>query len=156
MSVAKRIGEYLRDRGLLTDAQIEQILVWQGERQESFGTIAAREFGVQEAELWRAWAMQVIDYCPRLSPARVNVPDAAREFLSAREAWTYRLLPIDRTENELVLVTTAERLPNAMALAQIRSEVPVIFALADTEELETAIRRTYGIDSPQLIIPSAA
>jgi hypothetical protein len=153
---ATRIGEILKSRGLLNDEQIGKILERQKVTGESFGSLAATEFGVQEAELWRAWAMQIIEYCPRINPSTLKIPERALAFLSAREAWSYRMLPVDLNENELVIATTADRLPNAMAMAQIRSPVPAVFAVADRDELEETIRLVYKMTETPSIVPTAA
>lgn len=140
-----RIGELLKQRGLLDDRQIEQILARQKATGSPFGSVAAEMFGVQEAELWRAWAQQMIDCCPKLSPLEITPTAKALTFVTSREAWAYRILPYDWTDQEIALLTTAERLPNAMAYAQIKSPVPAVFALSDRAELEEAIQKAYGI-----------
>jgi hypothetical protein len=140
-----RIGELLKARGLLDDSQINQILERQRTSGSPFGAVAAEMFGVQEAELWRAWAQQMIDCCPKIGSEELVSTPKALSFLSAREAWAYRLLPLDWNDNEITVVTTPERLPNAMAFAQIRAPVPAVFAIADRVELEAAIRRNYGL-----------
>lgn len=140
-----RIGELLKARGLLNDHQIQQILERQRMNGQPFGAVAAEMFGVQEAELWRAWAQQMIDCCPKVYLSNLFISAKALSFVNAREAWAYRVLPLDWTETEVSLVTTAERLPNAMAYAQIKSPVPAVFALADRDELEETIRRVYAM-----------
>lgn len=145
-----KIGELLKARGLLDDAQIQDILKRQAVTGQPFGAVAAELFGVQEAELWRAWAQQMIESCPRVYPRELQVDPAALNFVNAREAWAYRLLPVQWTSEDVTLVTTAERLPNAMAYAQIKSRVPAIFVLADLEELEEVIREKYNITEATL------
>jgi hypothetical protein len=147
-----RIGELLKARGLLNDTQIAQILDLQKVTGHPFGAVAAELFGVQEAELWRAWAQQMIDCCPKVYASELTISKKALTFLNAREAWAYRLLPVEWTEDEIVLVTTPERLPNAMAYAQIKSPVPAVFAVADRVELEAVLRNSYELDD----IPQAA
>lgn len=142
-----RIGELLKQRGLLDDRQIEQILARQKATGSPFGSVAAEMFGVQEAELWRAWAQQMIDCCPKVSPLDITPTAKALTFVTPREAWAYRILPYDWTDQEIALLTTAERLPNAMAYAQIKSPVPAVFAVSDRVELEEAIQKAYGIKS---------
>jgi hypothetical protein len=148
--MAFRIGELLKQRGLLDDVQIEEILARQLTTGMPFGAVAAELFGVQEAELWRAWAQQMIECCPRVYPAEIRVNKTALAFLTPREAWAYRLLPIDISDDDVTLVTAAERLPNAMAFAQIKSAAPVIFCVAERDELETALRNAYHLDASTL------
>ncbi|MFN4242071.1 MAG: hypothetical protein ACK4PI_02420 [Tepidisphaerales bacterium] len=144
-----RIGELLKQRGVLDDQQIEQILARQRLTGAPFGSVAAELFGVQEAELWRAWAQQVIDCCPRVSPLSLKPTPKALSFVTPREAWAYRILPFEWTDQELLIATTPERLPNAMAYAQIKSPVPAVFSLADRVELEEAIRQAYKLKDLQ-------
>lgn len=152
MIMTMRIGELLKSRGLLNDDQIQQILEHQKISNHPFGAVAAEMFGVQEAELWRAWAQQMIDCMPKVDLDKLKVSPKALMFVTAREAWAYRLLPVEWTDSELVVVTTPERLPNAMAFAQIKSPVPAVFSIADRDQLEALIRKLYGID----VVPSAA
>lgn len=141
-----RMGELLKARGLLDDSQIEQILSRQQESGHPFGAVAAEMFGVQEAELWRAWAMQMIECCPKVHPGQLKVDPIAVDFVTSREAWAYRMLPFELNDEELMICTTKERLPNAMAFAQIKATVPVVFFLCEKDELEVAICRYYGVD----------
>lgn len=140
-----RMGELLKSRGLLNEEQVQQILARQRVVQLPFGAVAAEMFNVQEAELWRAWAQQMIECCPTINPCQMSITAKALSFLTPREAWAYRLLPLSWTESELLVATTAERLPNAMAYAQIKSQVPVSFAVADRDDLEATIRLMYGL-----------
>jgi hypothetical protein len=140
-----RMGELLKSRGLLNEEQVQQILERQKVVNLPFGAVAAEMFNVQEAELWRAWAQQMIDCCPVIRPSELKVSLKAQSFLTAREAWAYRLLPVDWSDSELCIATTPERLPNAMAFAQIKSPVPVTFVVAPAEELEPKIRQVYGL-----------
>ena len=146
-----RIGELLKARGLLNDSQVQQILEAQKVVQLPFGAVAAEMFNVQEAELWRAWAQQMIECCPTVNPATMSISAKALSFLTPREAWAYRLLPLSWNENELYLATTGERLPNAMAYAQIKSPVPVTFAVAEREDLEATIRLQYGLEELPMV-----
>ncbi len=142
---ARRIGELLMERGILSGAQIDMILRRQHETGEPFGKIAAELFGVQEAELWRAWAVQVVDCCAKVDLALYKPSPSALAVFSSREAWAYRILPLKLTETELVCATSSTRLPNAMAFAQIRSEVPVTFLVADVLQLEQYILSNYSV-----------
>lgn len=140
-----RMGELLKSRGLLNDEQVQQILERQKVVQLPFGAVAAEMFNVQEAELWRAWAQQMIECCPTVITSTMQIDAKALSFLTPREAWAYRLLPLSWSESELYIATTAERLPNAMAYAQIKSPVPVTFAVAERDDLEATVRRLYGL-----------
>lgn len=149
-----RIGELLKARGLLNDDQISQILDRQKQSDQPFGAVAAEMFGVQEAELWRAWAQQIIDCCPKVDVSQLNISAKALSFLTPREAWAYRLLPVEWTDHELLAITTPERLPNAMAFAQIKSPVPAVFSIGEREPLEAMIRKCYRLTS--IPLPEAA
>jgi hypothetical protein len=61
------------------------------------------------------------------------------------------ILEVHAHESEIALVTTPERLPNAMAYAQIKAPVPAVFAVADRIDLEAAIRRNYGLTDRPLV-----
>lgn len=142
-----QMGQILKARGLLDDGQIKQILDRQQQCGHPFGAVAAEMFNVQEAELWRAWALQMIDCCPKVHANQLTVSAKALDFVTPREAWAYRILPFEMNEDELLICTTAERLPNATAFAQIKSPVLVVFFVCETRELETAIGRYYGPDA---------
>ena len=126
-----RIGEILKARGLLNEEQIQQILGPPAEedRRVVFGSIASEQYAIEEAELWRAWALQIIEYCPRMNPSTLTIPDEGGTEVphGPRGCGPCRMLPVDLTDNEIVICTTAETAsPNAMAIAQIRSAVPAV------------------------------
>lgn len=148
--MAERMGELLIRRNILTAAQVETVLAHQKSTGRPFGQLASELFGVPEAELWRAWATQMIGCYQKVDLSTLKSSPAALAVYTAREAWGFRILPLEKTAEGISLATSAANLPTAMAVAQIRSDVPVEFVLAEPTQLEAAIRERYNITAQQI------
>ena len=148
--MAARIGELLIRRNVMTPAQVDQVLAQQRVTGRPFGQIAAELFAVPEAELWRAWATQMISCFQKVTLAQLTSTPEALATYTPREAWGFRVLPLTVSADGITLATSAANLPTAMAVAQIRSDLPVEFVLVEPAELEAAIRDRYKIDTHPL------
>lgn len=148
--MAERMGELLIRRNVLTAQQVDTVLKHQTATGRPFGQLASELFGVPEAELWRAWATQMIGCYQKVDLSTMASTPQALSIYTPREAWGFRILPLEVSAEGITLATSAANLPTAMAVAQIRSEVPVEFVLAEPAQLEAAIRERYQIEAQPL------
>jgi hypothetical protein len=139
-----RIGEILFNNGCLTRPQLEQILKRQRRSKKPLGQLAFEMFGVPEKDLWRAWAIQIADFCLHTDLAMEKVQPEALATLTPREAWRYRILPLQFTGKTLTCATAGNYLPEAMAFAQVKLGGNVEFIIADLVQLEHFIMKSYG------------
>lgn len=143
--MSMRFGELLISRGILNQQQVDKVLEVQKVSCLPFGRIAADLFSVPEAELWRAWATQMVGCFRHVDIKNTPSTPEALAVFNEREAWGFRLLPISIEDGSLTVATSDIHLPTAMAVAQIKSEVPPDFVLADIADLQAAIKQRYNI-----------
>ncbi len=137
----KLLGEILREKGKITDQQLEEALSRQHETGEILGHILFDIGRVTERDLQEAWSIQLgrefVDLRQTLLSEELirNLnPDLARR---------HRAIPI-REEQGTVVVAMANPL-DVRALAEIAKdlEAPVRSAVASASELEDAVDKYY-------------
>lgn len=138
-----RIGDILVRMGVISEVERDEILVAQEARSRPFGVLAEEMYGVSAASVERAWAAQFAHLAPRVKAMEVSINDAVRNSVTRRQAWQFRVLPIDRVERELVVATTEECLPRAMRFMAWRVESPVSFVLSEPMDLGEALCRVH-------------
>jgi hypothetical protein len=144
-----RMGAVLVSRGVMTQDQVDQVMAEQNRHHRPFGQIANDLFGIDERDLWRAWAVQITDFCPFVDLAcEPRIADALK-VMDSRTAWHYRILPLRFEEDELVCATSPERLPDALAYLNTETDLIVRFVLTEAVQLEHFIMRDYAPDAPR-------
>ncbi len=148
-----RLGHVLIEQGVLTERQVECILLRQGETGQPFGLLCEEMFHVPPETIERAWAMQYASLTRTIDPAREPMDSAALELITRRQAWQFRVLPIRFDGRELMLATTRTQLRRALRFANNVLGLPVYLVLADTRALGEALCRHYAMPgmSPQSI-----
>jgi len=141
----RRLGDYLVQQGLLTPKQRDEILEIQARRARPFGVIAEERFGVDPAQVERAWATQLADFAPIFDVAQMNHDDEAAATLDRRQAWQFRLLPMKTADGLLALCTTREHLPRALRFAGWKMSVSCEVGVVDSNALADALMRFYPL-----------
>jgi hypothetical protein len=137
------LGDLLVRNGVLTERQRDEVLAAQRERGGPFGAIAEQMFGVSPSAVERAWAEQYSHLCPHVDPRAFPVQSRALESITKRQAWQFRVLPLQWKGAELILCTTQEALPRALKFAGWRLGHGCLFVLADPLFLGEAMMRHY-------------
>lgn len=144
----RKIGKILVQRGVLNGDEVEVILDVQQREHKPFGKIAYEQFGVDEREVWGAWAEQVGYFCQRVDLACEPNDPAVLDLVSAHQAWSYHALPLRYEDGELVVASTITDLPEAKTLMEQRLDgKPVRFVIPERRQLEQFIIRRYEIIS---------
>jgi hypothetical protein len=138
-----RIGDILVRMGVLSDVERDEILVAQHSHARPFGVLAEEMFGVSAASVERAWAAQFAHLAPRITAMDLVIPQSVMTAVTRRQAWQFRVLPLDFVDRELVVATTEECLPRAMRFMAWRVETPVSFVLAEPLDLGEALCRAH-------------
>jgi hypothetical protein len=137
------LGDLLVRNGVLTDAQRDAVLAAQRERGGPFGAIAEEMFGISAASVEHAWAEQYAHLCPHIDPRIHPVQHRALDAISKRQAWQFRILPLQWNGDELIACTTQEALPRALKFAGWRLGHMCQFVLAEPSALGEAMVRHY-------------
>src|SRR5690606_39090778 len=100
-----RLGELLIDAKVMSAEQVEHVLEVQKSVGRPFGDLAERLYGVHPKLIERAWAQQYSQITGTVSASSIQVDPEALRTLTRRQAWQFHVLPFERTEGELCVVT---------------------------------------------------
>ncbi len=143
----KSIGDILVERGILEPEQVAQILERQRNHRHPFGKLAKEMFGVNERELWKAWATQVAEQLPQIDLPLYPIDPVALKCLRARDAWGCQLLPLQCVDGVMTFATSRARLADAVAFVNERFNESAEFVLADPLQLDQALITHYDPDA---------
>jgi type IV pilus assembly protein PilB len=152
--VGLRLGEILVNRGLLTQAQVDEVLAQQAKTGRPFGDLAERLFGISPADVEHAWAEQLTCITEHVDPSREVVERDVCTLISSRQAWQFGLLPMRRENGELVVATTQEHLPRASRFVAWSIAAPVLFVIAERRALEKALQKHQPFPGMTLDVPA--
>lgn len=139
--MGKRLGEILVQRGYMTIAQVEEVLLEQARSKRPFGEIAEQRFEVTPQQLESAWAEQYANLTASVDPRTERVEPDAVSSVSARQAWQFGLLPLRRDGRELLILTTQQHLPRALRFAYRHFGLACYFVLCSPERLTEALEK---------------
>ena len=137
------LGDLLVKHGVLSPSQRDEVLIAQKARGGPFGMIAEELFGVSSSAVERAWAEQYSSFAPHIDPRGYTVNHRALEVVTRRQAWQFRILPLDLAGDEVVACTTQENLCRALKFAGWRLGHGCQFVLAEPEHLGEAMLKHY-------------
>jgi hypothetical protein len=138
-----RIGELLVRHGVLSEQQVFEILQEQKRTQRPFGDLAERMFEVSAEAVEQAWIEQYLTLSPVVDLNEQDIDVKVLKVLNRRQAWQFRMLPLRREEDELVIATTQDRLKRAVNFAWRRVHDPVYFLIARRPQLEDFLMQHY-------------
>jgi type IV pilus assembly protein PilB len=142
----RRLGEYLIEAGLVTDAQLKEALRRQRQTKEPLGQILARNGMVSELDVCRVLHSQL--GLPIVDLQTVAIDEQVIGLVQEELAKKYTAIPIELENRSTVRVAMADPL-NAAALEDIRFQSGYFVrpVLAPPSEIVEAISRYYHIDS---------
>ncbi len=140
-----RLGQLLVDGGVLTNAQVEQVLAHQVGTGEPFGLICERMFGVSPSVIEEAWAAQYARWTRHVDPAVEVFEPRALELITRRQAWQFRVLPIRFDGRELMIATTQRHIRRGLRFANNVLGVPSFFVMCKPRDLGLALCKHYAL-----------
>lgn len=154
-----QLGDLLVRHGVLTERQRDEVLAAQASRGGPFGALAEEMFGISSASVERAWAEQYATLCPHVDPRLCQISPRALEAVSRRQAWQFRVLPLEWRGKDLIACTTQDALPRALKFVGWRLAHMCQFVLADPRALGEAMEKHYpmaGMTAEALLSPVRA
>ncbi|MEX2673435.1 MAG: hypothetical protein WD294_15150 [Phycisphaeraceae bacterium] len=139
----RRIGEILVSQGVLTEAQVQDILNQQHRHGRPFGELAEQLFDVGPEQVEKAWIEQYLDYGTEVDLEQQVIDVDVLRVINRRQAWQFRVLPLSRADGELVAATSREDLRRAVNFAWRRFDEPVYFLIASRPQLEAFLMKHY-------------
>jgi len=140
-----RLGEILVQRGVLTHAQRDDLLERQGITGRPLGVLAETIYGIRPGVIEQAWAEQYASMAEKIDPVRAAVVPEVRRLIDRRQAWQFKVLPIERRDGELVVCTSRQHLARALRFTGWRLGECCTFVIADPDRLGQALMRFYPI-----------
>lgn len=137
------LGELLVRHNIITPAQRDEVLAAQRDRGGAFGALAEEMFGVSPDAVERAWAEQYAGIAPTVDPRVMHISTQALEAINRRQAWQFRMLPLELRGDGLIACTTQESLVRALRFAGWRLGYSCQFVLADPTALGEALCAHY-------------
>ncbi|MFG0326209.1 MAG: hypothetical protein ACF8SC_02945 [Phycisphaerales bacterium JB037] len=147
--MALRLGEILVRRGVLTNAQRNELLERQRVGGRPIGELAERIFGVSPSVIEQAWAAQYAQLADKIDPARTAISDQVLALVDRRQAWQFKVLPVRFIEGDLLICTAECHLARVLRFCGWRLTHSCSFAIAPEHRLEQALSRFYpfeGVD----------
>lgn len=138
-----RIGELLVRQGILTESEVERVLLEQSRRTEPFGAICERLFGVSPDVIEDAWVEQYTELTGTLQPDFDRCDPAVMDVVTRRQAWQFRIMPVRWDDGALVMATTREHLQRALRFATNAIPFPVYFLITESATLAEALEAHY-------------
>ncbi|MEL6328477.1 MAG: hypothetical protein AAFR38_02350 [Planctomycetota bacterium] len=138
-----RIGELLVKRGVITEAQRDEILAAQRRRARPFGVLAEEMFGVRPEAVEEAWVEQYAGMAERISAPEIEPERRALLEVDRRQAWQFGLIPLSFDGDDLVVLSSDAMLVRALRFAAWRIPAACRFVLTDEETLREAVSVYY-------------
>lgn len=138
----KRMGQILVEQGLISAAQLEEVLAEQeAHPQRRFGSIAVEHGYTSEEMIARVLAAQL-----RLAYVRLDAAAAAASavYVNARQARTYQCVPIAYADGELTLAMANPLDLIAIENIELASGCRVLPAVAAPSEIARVIEEVFS------------
>ena len=140
---AIRLGEILIRQGVLTESQVNQILMTQRSSQRPFGLLAEQMFGLSPNAVERAWAEQYAAITEHID-VRIERKEAdALAAVDRRQAWQFCVFPLRFENGELMLATLKKQLPRALRFASRCVNHPCYLVITERRMLGEALAEHY-------------
>jgi MSHA biogenesis protein MshE len=139
------MGQLLVEQGVLTKAQVAQILEAQKTSHRPFGDLAERLFGVDPQAIEDAWVEQYLRTTGVVDLNDVRIDTECLRLLNRRQAWQFHALPTNRDGGDLGIATSPENLVRAVNFTSKTIDEPVYFLIAEREQLREFLMRHYPV-----------
>jgi hypothetical protein len=135
----------LIEQGVLTSAQVQQILEAQKTSHRPFGDLAERLFNVDPRAVEDAWVEQYLRTTGVVDLDVVRIDTECLRLLNRRQAWQFHAMPTNRDSGDLGIATSKENLVRAVNFTSRKIDEPVYFLIAEREQLREFLMRHYPV-----------
>lgn len=140
-----RLGEILVKQGLLTSAQVTQILQTQKSQGRPFGVLAEQMFDLDPRAVESAWVKQYAELAGPVDPTRLPIDRSCVKLVNRRQAWQFHLAPVSREGGELVVLTDEKHLAKALRFAASTFKEPTYFRIVSSDDLHDLLMHYYPV-----------
>jgi hypothetical protein len=143
------IGQLLIEQGALTEAQVQHVLQVQKMSHRPFGDLAERLYGIDPKAVEDAWVEQYLRTVGIVDLDDHEIETDCLRVLSRRQAWQFRMLPMNRDIQSLQVATSADNLVRSVNFSTRAIDEPVNFLIAERKQLREFLMKHYPV--PQFI-----
>jgi len=140
-----QIGQLLIEQGVLTTRQVEHILRVQKMSHRPFGDLAERLFGISPQAVEDAWVQQYLRVAGTIDLSDQKFDEQCLRLLNRRQAWQFHLLPMQRSEENLNVATSADDLVRAVNFSAKKLDEPIYFQIAERAQLKEFLMKHYPV-----------
>jgi len=141
MAEYKKLGDMLKESGLIDDFQLQSSLAYQRNWGGKLGSILiALEF-IKEEDLARIISEQLS--IPYVNPFDPEIPESVIKLIKPHVAKKYQVVPVRKEKGKLVLVMSDPQDMEAMDGIRFITGLDIKPALALESEIRDAIRKYY-------------
>lgn len=140
-----QIGQLLVQQGVLTERQVQHVLQIQKVSHRPFGDLAERLFGVSPEAIEDAWVQQYVRTAGVVDLDDYEVDIDCLRLLNRRQAWQFRILPLNQDEHGLHAATDASSLIRAVNFSTRRLDDAVCFLIAERQQLREFLMKHYPV-----------
>jgi hypothetical protein len=144
-----QIGQLLIEQGVLTPDQVQHILKIQKMSHRPFGDLAERLYGINPRAIEDAWVEQYVRVAGVVDLNQQKIDEQCLRQINRRQAWQFHLLPVNRTDDNLNMATSAQDLVRAVNFSCKKLDEPVYFMIAERMQLREFLMKHYPV--PQYI-----
>ncbi len=149
-----RLGEILVKQGLLSFAEVNQVLETQKSQGKPFGVLAERLFGLDPRAVESAWVTQYAQLAGEVDPEQFRIDPSCIRLVNRRQAWQFHIAPVAREDGEIVLLTDEKHLAKALRFAAATFKEPTFFRIVRSEQLQDFLMQHYPV--PEFLAQFAA
>lgn len=143
------IGQLLVEQGVLSETQVAHILKVQTASHRPFGDLAERLYGIDPKAIEDAWVQQYLRTVGIVDLDDQEIDVECLRLLNRRQAWQFRLLPLNRQEQQLQMATSAQDLVRSVNFSARKIDEPVYFQIAERKQLREFLMKHYPV--PQFL-----
>jgi hypothetical protein len=140
-----QIGQLLIEQGVLSPAQVEQIIQVQQTNHRPFGDLAERLFGIDPRAVEDAWVEQYIRTAGIIDLQEIKIEADALRVLNRRQAWQFHLLPLNQDGQNLNMATSSDDLIRSVNFAVRKLDDPIYFLIAERQQLREFLMKHYPV-----------
>jgi hypothetical protein len=139
------LGEILIEQGVLNRKQVDHLLAVQKTCHRPIGDLAERLYNVSPNAIEDAWVEQYLRTAGVVDLNDVAMDIDCLRLLNRRQAWQFHVLPANRETGELNVATDPENLVRAVNFATRTLDEPVLFLIAEKQQLREFLREHYPV-----------
>ena len=140
-----QIGQLLIEQGVLSTTQVDHILRVQKVSHRPFGDLAERLFGISPQAVEDAWVQQYMRIAGTIDLDEQKFDEQCLRLLNRRQAWQFRMLPMNRQEENLNIATDRESLVRAVNFSAKKLDEPIYFQMAERKQLREFLMKHYPV-----------